>query len=139
MSSPEGDSLNFSVILVAIVILLSAIPSHCAECNPPKEWPKGGFLDQNCRLGRRVKRDGLWWLERLDTKDLHVKSREAVDCNKAVYDPDGQYYYWPKSFNAQIWCPSDENPNIAQRELQRKLGSNEPTKEAKHGSDGDQH
>lgn len=126
-----------------LALLFFAGRASGAECNPPVEFPKNGFMDQDCRLGRRIKRDGIWWLERLDAKDLHVKSREAVDCSKAVYSPDGQYYYWPKSFNAYIWCPAYENPDIAAKLAMRKHGDKpdekeKSAKEEKHG-DGDQH
>lgn len=130
-------------LILRLLLVLVASTAFGAECNPPVEWPKGGFMDQDCRLGRRIKENGIWFLERLDPKTLKVKSREAVDCNKAVYNPDGAYYYWPKSFNAEIWCPAYENPEIAEKERIRKLGFDpeEKTKEAKeekHG-DGDQH
>lgn len=135
----EGDSprINVGIVIgVVVVVLLLSVPAHCGGCVPPKEFPKHGFMDQKCRLGIRVKEDGLWWLLR-PAKDGHVVSREAVDCSKAVYNPDGAYYYWPKSFNAEVWCPAYDNPEIARKLAMRNHGvePDEPEKTQKGGSE----
>lgn len=99
------------------------IPAWCGGCEPPKgrPFPRWLVLDQSCHMFRIEKQaHGFWVLERLNS-DYSVRSREAVDCSKAVYE-DGSYFYWPKSFNGRIWCPAYANPEIARKLALRKQG-----------------
>ncbi len=109
--------------IIAAAVFLFTTPAWCAhECEPPKgAYPRWLAFDQACNMYRIEKINDVYFIERLN-KDYSVKSREVVDCSKAVYDPDGSYYYWPKSIVGYIWCPAYSNPEIARKLALRKKG-----------------
>ena len=88
-----------------VILLLTACA--LAECQPI-EVHRGEGVDWNCRLFRRVTRDGKTYIERL-RPDRTVIASELVDCSKAV-DEYGTLEYHLHVIVGSIYCgPAPDN------------------------------
>ncbi len=81
------------------ILLLSACA--VAECQPVT-LQKGEGVDWNCRLFRRVTRNGVLYIERL-RPDRTVIALEAVDCSRAVPE-DGVLLYHTHVIVGEVYC-----------------------------------
>ena len=89
------------MLLWLFFLFLWCYPSH-GECSPIK-LNRGEGIDWNCRLFRRVYRDGHLYIERL-RPDRTVLAVEAVDCSKAVLVEGGWMEVPMHIIEGNIWC-----------------------------------
>jgi hypothetical protein len=95
-----------------IILLLLCGSFLYGECRPIKLNPLEA-LDHSCHLFRKeIDNRGITWVIRL--KKGQVFSREAVDCNKAVYEY-GVFEVYLKSIDIPIWCPVYATPSLKER------------------------
>lgn len=89
------------MLLWLLFLFLWCYPSH-GECQPVT-LRRGEGVDWNCRLFRRVTRNGQLYIERL-RPDRTVISIEAVDCSKAVLVEGGWMEVPMHIITGSVYC-----------------------------------